>query len=334
MTLHNLKPDTIMDDELLAPQDFLDLQVLWYLYQFSPDYVLGAYNSSHRDEGLIALFMQDGDYSLTDLTYVLDAQHSHMGNVLPMYSELAANGQVELTTTPYYHPIMPLLMMDGWTMEDGIRINKEAWPVDVQNHLVTGMDLFETELGFRPVGMWPSEQAVSPAMVEPVTDVGIQWMVSDEEILKQSTDINGQLIDVEEAANLATPWTVTGAEGGETAVIFRDRVISDRIAFQYGTMTPEAAVSDFISYLDNVRQQLLDAGEDPSDHLLTVALDGENWMFMSEFQHHDNARPFMAEWYGRLADHPTIITTTPSEFLTKETTLPEIQTIGTGSWID
>ena len=334
MTLHNLKPDTIMDDELLAPQDFLDLQVLWYLYQFSPDYVQGDYNTSHRDEGLITLFMQDGDYTLADLAYVLDAQHEHMGNVLPMYSELAANGQVELTTTPYYHPIMPLLMMDGWTMEDGIRVNKEAWPEDVQNHLVTGMDLFEAELGFRPTGMWPSEEAVSPAMVEPVTDVGIQWMVTDEEILKQSTDTNGQFVDVEDAANLATPWKVTGAEGGEVAVVFRDRVISDRIAFQYGTMTPEAAVSDFIAYLDNIRQQLLDAGEDPSDHLLTVALDGENWMFMSEFQHHDNARPFMAEWYGRLADHPTIVTTTPSEFLTKGTDLPEIETIGTGSWID
>ena len=110
-------------------------------------------------------------------------------------------------------------------------------------------------------------------------------------------------------------------------------MISDRIAFQYGTMTPEAAVSDFIAYLDNVRQQLLDAGENPADHLLTVALDGENWMFMSEFQHQDNARPFMAEWYSRLAEHPTVVTTTPSEFL-KGTTPPEIQTIGTGSWID
>ncbi|MED5496790.1 MAG: hypothetical protein VX872_04410, partial [Candidatus Thermoplasmatota archaeon] len=106
-TLHNLKPATIMDDDLLPPQDFLDLQVLWYLYQFSPDYVLGSYNSSHRDQGLIDLFMQSGNYELSDLNYVLDAQHAHMGNVLPMYSELAANGQVELTTTPYYHPIMP-----------------------------------------------------------------------------------------------------------------------------------------------------------------------------------------------------------------------------------
>ena len=70
---------------------------------------------------------------------------------------------------------------------------------------------------------------------------------TDEEILKQSTDTNGQFVDVEDAANLATPWKVTGAEGGEVAVVFRDRVISDRIAFQYGTMTPEAAVSDFIA---------------------------------------------------------------------------------------
>tara|TARA_B100001750_G_scaffold230090_1_gene226193 strand:- start:2403 stop:5753 length:3351 start_codon:yes stop_codon:yes gene_type:complete len=323
-----------MDDDLLPPQDFLDLQVLWYLYQFSPDYVLGMYDSSQHNQGLIDLFMQNGNYTHNDLMYVIDTQHQEMGNVLPMYSELAESGQVELTTTPYYHPIMPLLMMDGWTMEDGIRVNKDAWPEDVQDHLITGMNLFEDELGFRPVGMWPSEQAVSPAMVEPVSNVGIEWMVTDEELLKQSTDSNGQLIDVEDARNLATPWVVTGSEGGEVAVIFRDRVISDRIAFQYGSMTPEAAVSDFISYIDNLRQELLDAGEDPSEHLLTVALDGENWMFMSEFQHADNARPFMEEWYGRLATHPTIVTTTPSEYLTKNTTLPYIQTIGTGSWID
>ena len=54
-------------------------------------------------------------------------------------------------------------------------------------------------------------------------------------------------------------------------------------------MTPEAAVTDFIDYIDGVRQTLLDEGKDPSDHLLTVALDGENWMFMSEFQHYDGA---------------------------------------------
>ena len=329
MTLHNLKPATIMDDTLLEPQDFLDLQVLWYLYQFSPSYVQGQYNSSHRDQGLIDLFMQNGQYTLSDLTYVLDAQEAHMSNILPMYSELAASGQVELTTTPYYHPIMPLLMMDGWTFEDGIRVNKDSWPEDVTNHLQTGMDLFEQELGFRPTGMWPSEQSVSPPMVQPVADVGIEWMVTDELNLEESTDLNGNTIDVSVASNLATPWLVD-----DVAVVFRDRVISDRIAFQYGSMTPEAAVSDFLAYCDNIRQQLLDEGKDPSDHLLTVALDGENWMFMSEFQHQDNGRPFTEEWFGRLSTHPTIVTTTPGDFLEKNLSLPEIDVIGTGSWID
>ena len=91
------------------------------------------------------------------------------------------------------------------------------------------------------------------------------------------------------------PWIATGEDGGEVAVVFRDRVISDRVAWNYGAMTPEDAVTDFVSYVDDVRQQLLDAGEDPSEHLLTVSMDGENWMFMSEFQHNDNGRPFVHE---------------------------------------
>ena len=52
-----------MDDDLLPPQEFLDLQVLWYLYQFSPDYVLGHYDASHRDDGLIDLFQQNGNFT-------------------------------------------------------------------------------------------------------------------------------------------------------------------------------------------------------------------------------------------------------------------------------
>ena len=79
---------------------------------------------------------------------------------------------------------------------------------------------------------------------------------------------------------------------------------------------------------------MIAAGEDPSEHLLTVAMDGENWMFMSEFQHSDNARPFIHEWYSRLSSHPTVVTTTPSEFLSNNYTLPRIHNIGTGSWID
>ena len=333
-TLHNLKPDTIMNDQLLPPQEFLDLQVLWFLFQFSPAYIAGEYDLSHFDQRLVNLFNQNGNYTRDDLTYVLDSQHARLSDVLPMYSILEQRGQVELTTTPYYHPIMPLLMMDGWTFEDGIYVSKDSWPEDVEMHLTKGVSLFEQHTGVVPSGMWPSEEAVSPAMVQPVSNVGIDWMVSDEMILEQSKDINDLNPNVEDPRVLFTPWKVTGDTGGEVSVIFRDRVISDRIAFEYGSMEPVDAVDDFLGYMDNVRQDLLDLGEDPSEHLITVALDGENWMFMSDFQHNDNARPFVHEWFKRLESHPSVLTVTPAEFISDKENFPELSEIAVGSWID
>ena len=333
-TLHNLKPDTIMNDQLLPPQEFLDLQVLWFLFQFSPAYIAGEYNSEHFDHRLVDLFNQNGNYTRDDLEYVLDLQHERLADVLPMYSILEERGQVELTTTPYYHPIMPLLMMDGWTFEDGIYVGKDSWPEDVEMHLNKGVSLFQQHTGVVPSGMWPSEQAVSPAMVQPVSNVGIDWMVSDEMILEQSKDVNGLNPNVEDPRVLFTPWKATGDEGGEVSVIFRDRVISDRIAFEYGSMEPVDAVDDFLGYMDNVRQELLDLGENPSEHLITVALDGENWMFMSEFQQNDNARPFVHEWYKRLESHPSVVTVTPTEFINDKGDFPELSEIAVGSWID
>ena len=193
------------------------------------------------------------------MEYVLDSQHERLADVLPMYSALEERGQIELTTTPYYHPIMPLLMMDGWTFEDGIYVAKDSWPEDVEMHLNKGVSLFQQHTGVVPSGMWPSEQAVSPAMVQPVSNVGIEWMVSDEMILEQSIDVNGLNPNVEDPRVLFTPWKVSGDDGGEVSVIFRDRVISDRIAFEYGSMEPVDAVDDFLGYMDNVRQELLDS---------------------------------------------------------------------------
>ena len=83
MTLHNLKPATIMSDTLLNEQDYLDCKYCG-TYQFSPDYVRGEYDPSHYDQGLIDLFMQPGQYTHADLMYVVYRQHAHMANVLPM----------------------------------------------------------------------------------------------------------------------------------------------------------------------------------------------------------------------------------------------------------
>ena len=141
-----------MNDQLLPPQEFLDLQVLWFLFQFSPSYITGEYDLEHYDQRLVDLFNQNGNYTRDDLEYVLDSQHERLADVLPMYSVLEERGQIELTTTPYYHPIMPLLMMDGWTFEDGIYVAKDSWPEDVEMHLNKGVSLFEQHTGVVPSG--------------------------------------------------------------------------------------------------------------------------------------------------------------------------------------
>ena len=140
--------------------EFLDLQVCGIYTNF---HLTTSFASTMllTDDGLIALFQQKRKLLQDDLMYVVTHNMSTWACSADV-SDLAATGQVELTTTPYYHPILPLLMMPGWQMEDGIRVTKQPWPDDVQNHLTTGMDLFEEEMGFRPVGMWPSEEAVSP----------------------------------------------------------------------------------------------------------------------------------------------------------------------------
>ena len=99
-------------------------------------------------------------------------------------------------------------------------------------------------------------------------------------------------------------------------------------------MEPVDAVDDFLGYMDNVRQELIDIGEDPSEHLITVALDGENWMFMSDFQYNDGARPFVNEWFKRLESHPSVLTVTPNEYISNRDNFPKLSEISVGSWID
>ena len=118
-------------------------------------------------------------------------------------------------------------------------------------------------------------------------------------------------------------------------MVFRETGLSDRISFTYGDMSVEDAVSDFISEVLAKRQDVINSGGNPEDHLLTVAADGENWLFMSGFGNTDNGRAFLHAWFDALQDHPDIRTMTPGQYLDEKGSdhLPRLQELGTGSWI-
>ena len=119
-------------------------------------------------------------------------------------------------------------------------------------------------------------------------------------------------------------------------MFFRHQELSDRIGFAYGDMDPVDAVDDFIEGVEDFREAVLSSGRNPSDHVVTVALDGENWLFMSGFGYTDNGRAFMHELFERLSNTSTIRTTTPSAFLEAHGTddLPRLEHLATGSWIN
>ena len=323
---------------IFHPQHLLDVTVLFHLFQNSGPLVRGEYDYLLTNDAIStemqSIFEKRAPYTIHDLATVLDYQSQQMLNVMPLYSNLANTSQVELTTTPKYHPIMPLLAMPGWTYEDGIPVDKTSWISDVEDQVSEGLDLFQESTGIRPTGMWPSEQAVSQLVVPPMISNGIQWAVSDKQVLSQSVKVGGGYPSQASTMDITTPWMVQSGQE-ELMMVFRETGLSDRISFTYGDMSVEDAVSDFISEVLAKRQDVINSGGNPEDHLLTVAADGENWLFMSGFGNTDNGRAFLHAWFDALQDHPAIRTMTPGQYLDEKGSdhLPRLQELGTGSWI-
>ncbi len=114
-----------------------------------------------------------------------------MARVIPLHRELAARGQVELTTTPYYHPIIPLLLdktLAREAMPDvALPAYRGGYPEDAAVHVRRAVESHAGDFGERPVGMWPSEGSVCQAMIPLLAEHGIRWIATDEEILSCST---------------------------------------------------------------------------------------------------------------------------------------------------
>ncbi len=340
ITKHSLKPETMGTDTPLSTQDFIDLTALWYLFQVSPWYVQGKYNASERDDTFLALY-QKTDFTYADVDYILAKQQSIIKTVNAEYNKCQDMGLAEITTTPWSHPIMPLLMSPGWQF-GSYAVQKEPWREDVDAHLQKAIDIYQQYYGERPVGLWPSEEAMSSATLGPVFDAGFDWFVTDANVLKASRLADGTYPDPSDPLDLYQPYLVrneTDPDMDLTAV-FRDRVIADRIGFEYGNWRDDArAVADFISYIKDKQTAIKNAGKNPADYIITVALDGENWMFYGT-HFVDSARPFLDLLYTKLEEASFINCTTVKDFLAKKPATIRIEKFaekckaGMGSWIN
>ncbi len=267
-------------------------------------------------QGLIA---KGRAYSEGDKRSLLDAQDAQAKKIFPLYGALAKAGKIEVSTTPLYHPILPLLidLRAATEARQGCSIggNEFRYPEDARTHVQEGLARTERHLGWRPRGMWPSEGSLSEAALEVIHEQGIVWCATDEQNLRKS------LSQAPPAAHLR-PWRVRN-EG--PAIFFRDTGLSDLIGFTYQTW-PDAprAAEDLVGKCVQTGQ----AYGGPGEPILPVILDGENaWEFYA-----DNGEPFLRAVYQKLGTTKDVEATTFSRALetAKVGTLPRLSP---GSWI-
>src|ERR1041385_6794174 len=217
-------------------QDYTDLQVLSQIAWFDEFFL--------EDPDIAELIRKGRGYSQEDQRLVIAREQQLVAKVLPEHAEAARNGRIELSTSAFYHPILPLVCDTniGAVSTPGLALpqNRFRHPEDARVQLQRGLDLHQQVFGLRPQGVWPSEGSVSEEVFALAQGLGVKWMATDEEVLARSLGISfardsqGRLPG-ELASRL---YTIHRFENGETEMnlIFRDHTISDLIGFVYSGM--------------------------------------------------------------------------------------------------
>ena len=262
-----------------------------------------------------------------DKQELLDESLKIVSMVIPKHRELQERGQIEVTTSPFYHPILPLLI-DTSIAKVGmpfVNLPKARFQQaeDAEWQVKNGVELYEKMFGRRPKGMWPSEGSVSRDIIPIVAKNGIKWIATDEEILFKSLPKDCGVLD-----NLLYKPYCVKSNGSSVSILFRDHKLSDLIGFVYYKMNPDAAADDFIERLKKIQDGFENNGSE--EHIVPIILDGENcWEYYK-----NDGWDFLSALYGKLSNEPGLITTTVSGFLEKFPPKDTIASIFPGSWIN
>jgi alpha-amylase/alpha-mannosidase (GH57 family) len=303
--------------------DFRDLQVLANLAWFHPTEV-------EATPELQQLIEKGSGFSEADKAWVLDRQLEVMGRIIPLYRRLAEAGQIELTTSPFYHALIPLLCNHTNALAGAPPVEPPSpmfsSPSDARLQVEQAMAYHQQVFGGPPRGLWPSEGAISNEAAAVFARSGIEWTVADEEILAQT---QGQpflrdgagLVDRPEV--LYRPYRFQH-QGREITMLFRDHTLADLIGFRYQLRPPEEAADDLIARLERIREHA------PDDALVVIALDGENcW----EYYRHQGV-DFLRSLYRKLSESESLQTTTLSDYLDRFGATAALDRVSPGSWIN
>ncbi|MDT3738435.1 MAG: glycoside hydrolase family 57 protein [Candidatus Kapabacteria bacterium] len=305
-----------------SPQDWLDLQVWYNLTWF------GYYS---KQSGIPKrLFEKGRDFSEVEKHSLQQEQNEILKKINYQYRKLKELEQIEISCSPMFHPILPLVIDSSSSLECRPEQKQPVpafrFPQDAELQLKEGLDYFKRTFGEFPAGVWPSEGSVSDDTLNLMVKNKVKWIATDEQILFDSLPS----IQIKQTEKFF-PRRFDTPEGSIT-VLFRDHFLSDRIGFTYAKWNERDAAADFIYHLRSIRNEVIkNHGEDSLDSAcVSVILDGENcWEYYK-----DNGIPFLRELFRELGNSEELITVTCGDACNSNSFLPALSHIRAGSWIN
>ena len=322
-------PELVLN-EAFTDQEYADICALMNLVWFDPMWL-------DKKRELKQLFEQGQNYSLEDRKRIIQIQRDIIAEILPTYKRLQDEGRLDVTTTPYYHPILPLLVNSDHAkraMPNSV-LPLEAFvaPEDAEMQLKMAVKKYESVFGQKPQGIWPSEQSVSPEVVDLISKFGFEWLVTDEGILAKSLGLGR--FDKDGLGNFVHPEVCCRPYSFRNInMLFRHLTLSDLIGFHYDKLSPQQAVDDLYYRLKDIHSRCNASGHQYP--IVTIALDGENcWENYAE-----DGLAFMRALYYRLSLDEELSVSTVSKYFNQlpkiesQQVIRPLQQLHSGSWIN
>ena len=317
----------IADINAYTNQEYSDIMAWFNLAWFDP-----IYGEIYPE--LAELAEKGCNFTLEDRKKILEYQRETIRQIIPTYRNFMEAGKIAITTSPYYHPVLPILL-DIKCAYRNIQ-NPEVLPAnlkmakDAVAQTKMALDKMEEIFGRRPKGIWPPEQRVSSKTLEMLSDLGVEWTISDEGILANSInfdfvrDFKGYLAD---PYHLLKPYEYK-TKNSKIDVIFRDSLIPNLISYEYPNTDSKKAAKELFDRIKIVQSKIFASPDD--SHLLTIALDGEN----SWENYPDDGASFLREIYSLIENDDTLETVLISDYIQKDKNIKKLPKIYSGSWIN
>ena len=304
-----------------STQEFLDLQT-WFNLAWC------GYTAERLFPELAELKRKGRNFTEAEKQRVLDIHLEIMRLIIPKYREAEERGQVELTTTPFFHPILPLVYDSAFAERSlpGREFpNRFHWPEDAAAHLTLAVEQHAGLFGKAPRGLWPSEGSIAPELIPLMERCGLEYFCSDEEnlfnSLRRDPAFRGVTVDHLE---LFQGWRVA-YDGAAVNALFREKPLSDFIGFMAAKNHPTQAATHLLTHLRHIAELV------PKDTgVVPLILDGENaWDTFA-----DGGEAFLRALYGGIeADKGRLHSCTIEDYFRHHPPRKQISTLHTGSWI-